>query len=65
MSGSDFPPGETRVNCTATDSEQTQAACSFNVIVGISQRLAKTRSPTPILIHPPAGTTAPTRCHNP
>jgi lysophospholipase L1-like esterase len=42
-SGSDFPSGETRVNCTATDSEQTQAACSFNVIVGISQRLAKIR----------------------
>lgn len=42
-SGSVFPSGETRVDCTAIDAEQARAACSFNVIVRISQRLAKSR----------------------
>jgi len=42
-SGSVFPPGQTRVDCTAIDADQKRTACNFNVDVRISRMLAKTR----------------------
>jgi lysophospholipase L1-like esterase len=61
-----FPVGQTRVNCTATDTDQTQKACSFDVEVRVSRTLEKTRylsfgdsitagtvSPAPVLLDNP------------
>ena len=64
--GTVFPVGQTRVNCTATDADQTRKACSFDVDVRVSQTLEKTRylsfgdsitagtvSPAPVLLDNP------------
>ena len=64
--GTVFPVGQTRVDCTATDADQTRKACSFNVDVRVSQTLEKTRylsfgdsitagtvSPAPVLLDNP------------
>ena len=42
-SGSLFPVGKTPVTCTATDADQKQTSCSFDVEVRVSQSLKKTR----------------------
>ena len=42
-SGSLFPVGKTPVTCTATDADQKQTSCTFDVDVRVSQSLEKTR----------------------
>ena len=64
--GTVFPVGQTRINCTATDADQTRKACSFDVDVRVSQTLEKTQylsfgdsitggtvSPAPVLLDNP------------